>query len=120
MQLTKLTPQQGATLEQSWLAPKREASADGRVSAEAAGYMELDGAQKDGDCSRVNVAGGVSSKLGICREQFEPQEGAREFECGSCQFYKSGATRAAEPSASAAGPRSGGGPVIAATPEAGT
>jgi hypothetical protein len=54
-----------------------------RVSAEQAGYMELEGAKKDADCSVVDVEGGVSSKLGCCN-LFDPETGAKFFSCGNC------------------------------------
>lgn len=63
----------------------------GKETGEQAGYMELDGAQKDADCSKVQVDGGVSSDLGCCNE-FEPMQGATEFKCGTCtMLQKSGA-----------------------------
>jgi len=63
--------------------------AQGKESAEQAGYMELDGAQKDADCQIVTVPGGVSSQLGCCNE-FTPQEGAQTFSCGTCNFVTEG------------------------------
>ena len=66
--------------------PERET--DGRMSASAAGYMELEGAKKDGDCRKVNVKGGVSKELGCCNE-FEPEsEKAEAFRCGLCEYLK--------------------------------
>ena len=63
----------------------------GQMDGASAGYMELEGAQKDADCSKVQVEGGVSSDLGNCHE-FEPQQGAQSFNCGSCaNLQKSGA-----------------------------
>ncbi len=56
-----------------------------RVSAEAAGYMELEGAEKDADCATVEVDGGVSSDLGCCN-LFDPQEGTDTFSCGTCEY----------------------------------
>ena len=59
-----------------------------RMDGEDAGYMELQGAAKDADCSKVKVQGGVSSELGCCNE-FEPRfEGVREFSCGTCEYVK--------------------------------
>lgn len=58
-----------------------------RMSAKAADYMELDGAEKDADCEKVEVEGGVSSELGCCNE-FKPESGADEFKCGECQYRK--------------------------------
>lgn len=57
--------------------------ADSRMSPEAAGYMELEGADKAGDCGKVRVKGGVSKKLGCCNE-FNPQTKVKEFRCGTC------------------------------------
>ncbi len=59
--------------------------AGGKEPAEQAGYMELEGAQKDADCQIVAVPGGVSSDLGCCNE-FQPQEGTQLFSCGTCVF----------------------------------
>lgn len=60
-------------------------NSDVRLSADAAGYMELPGATKDGDCQRVQVAGGISQELGCCNE-FKPGKGAQAFRCGACRF----------------------------------
>jgi len=57
-----------------------------KVSAEAAGYMELKGAVKDGGCKIVHVEGGISKKLGCCN-LFNPSNGqVTEFRCGTCKF----------------------------------
>jgi hypothetical protein len=53
------------------------------MSAEAAGYMELDGAQKDGDCNKVAVPNGLSRDLGCCNE-FDPVPKTQKFSCGTC------------------------------------
>ena len=48
--------------------------------------MELAGAQKDGQCSKVNVDGGVSLDLGCCNF-FEPQDDSTQaFSCGNCKY----------------------------------
>ncbi len=60
-------------------------SSGGKMPSDQAGYMELDGAVKDADCSKVQVDGGVSSDLGCCNE-YNPQEGSQEFRCGTCTF----------------------------------
>lgn len=54
-----------------------------RLSSGEAGYMELRGAKKDGDCEIVDVTGGISLRKGCCNE-FKPQSGADEFRCGEC------------------------------------
>jgi len=58
-----------------------------RTDSKIAGYMELSGAVKDGDCVRVKVAGGISKKLGCCN-LFEPDKGARLFSCGTCEYAR--------------------------------
>ena len=61
-----------------------------RKSAEEAGYMELRGAGKDGDCSEVKVPGGISREKGCCNE-FEPQSDDTEvFSCGTCEYKREG------------------------------
>jgi hypothetical protein len=48
--------------------------------------MELQGATKDGDCSKVDVQGGVSLDRGCCNE-FEPQDASTDtFSCGNCKY----------------------------------
>ena len=59
-----------------------------KISAQAAGYMELAGAKKDASCQIVSVIGGVSKKLGCCNH-FKPQGGADEFRCGECKHVTS-------------------------------
>jgi hypothetical protein len=62
-------------------------SLGGRVPSQTAGYMELDGATKDADCERVEVTGGVSSKLGCCN-LFGPEKSAKKFSCGTCEYVR--------------------------------
>lgn len=58
-----------------------------RISAKQAGYMELPGAKKDGDCRKVEVEGGISQKLGCCN-LFEQGKGAEnQFRCGTCEYH---------------------------------
>lgn len=64
-------------------------SDQGKMDEQSAGYMELDGAQKDADCQIVDVQGGVSQQLGCCNE-FQPQDGAQEFRCGTCMYVEPG------------------------------
>ena len=48
--------------------------------------MELQGATKDADCSKVDVNGGVSSALGCCNE-FQPEDASTsQFSCGTCEY----------------------------------
>lgn len=61
----------------------------GRMSADAAGYMELEGAQKDGDCQKVAVEDGISKELGCCNE-FDPQPKTQKFSCGTCTLVTEG------------------------------
>lgn len=69
-------------------ADQADQAGDTRATPEEAGYMELDGAQKDGDC--VLVSGGVSSGKGCCN-LFDPAQGAQAFSCGTCTKIKQGA-----------------------------
>lgn len=64
--------------------PKAFRNPTPRISANQAGYMELDGAKKDADCDTVNVPDGVSRSLGCCN-LFDPESGARRFSCGTCE-----------------------------------
>jgi hypothetical protein len=57
-----------------------------KIPEAQAGYMELQGAVKDGDCSKVDVQGGVSLDRGCCNE-FEPQDETTDtFDCGNCKY----------------------------------
>lgn len=82
--------------------PDSDGDGTSRVSAETAGYMELDGARKDADCSTVEVPGGVSSKLGCCN-LFDPGKGVQMFRCGTCERMQA-APNGAQPSEQQAGP----------------
>jgi broad specificity phosphatase PhoE len=63
-------------------------SGETRMSAQDAGYMELVGAKKDGDCLKVIVPGGVSRELGCCNE-FKPDgKSVKKFSCGTCEYVK--------------------------------
>lgn len=58
-----------------------------KVSAHAAGYMELRGAKKDGDCDAVNVPGGISLNLGCCN-LFDPKaRSVDRFRCEDCSHH---------------------------------
>ena len=57
-----------------------------KIPSAQAEYMELRGAEKDGDCKKVEVAGGVSKELGCC-DRFEPKSAAtKHFRCGDCEY----------------------------------
>ena len=59
-----------------------------RLTAAQAGYMELAGAQKDADCRKVAVDGGISSELGCC-DEFQPEaKDTNRFRCGDCKYRK--------------------------------
>jgi hypothetical protein len=59
-----------------------------RISGAQAGYMELKGAVKDGDCHKVAVPGGISKRRGCCNE-FKPKcAETDEFRCGECHFVE--------------------------------
>jgi hypothetical protein len=69
-------------------AMKLKRGADDRIPADKAGYMELAGAVKDGDCHKVRVQGGVSKNLGCCNK-FEPEsKSVQQFKCGNCEYLK--------------------------------
>lgn len=63
-------------------------AADKRHSATAAGYLELPGAKKDGDCLKVRVAGGVSMLLGCCNLFDYNESRKKDFRCGSCKHLE--------------------------------
>ena len=78
-----------------------EEAARGRMTPEEAGYMELRGARKEGDCHKVAVPGGVSFRLGCCNE-FEPlTEEVQKFSCGTCEYRKQWGTSGGTEKASA-------------------
>lgn len=56
-----------------------------KLTEEYAGYMELEGAQKDGNCLIVRVDGGISKEKGCCNV-YTPKPGAERFGCGQCKF----------------------------------
>lgn len=56
-----------------------------KVSEVASGYMELDGAEKDGGCKVVDVPGGVSKQKGCCN-LFKKTAKSDEFRCGECGY----------------------------------
>jgi len=59
---------------------------ENKVSAASVDYMELPGAQKDADCRKIEVKGGVSGKLGCCND-FEWNKGTGKlFSCGTCEY----------------------------------
>lgn len=59
-----------------------------KIPSAMAGYLELAGAKKDGNCVKVEVAGGVSRRLGCCNE-FKPQDQKVDaFRCGSCEYVR--------------------------------
>lgn len=60
-----------------------------KVTAEAAGYMELPGAVKDAGCQIVNVPGGVARRKGCCN-LYKPTPESDEFRCGECRFVQLG------------------------------
>ena len=60
-----------------------------KVSSDAAGYLELDGAVKDADCEVVMVDGGVSSDRGCCN-LWSDAGGADTFSCGTCMYVEKG------------------------------
>lgn len=69
--------------------PKPVPKADSyKESGARAGYMELVGAVKDADCSKVEVPGGVASNRGCCN-LFEPEsKDTMIFSCGTCHHLR--------------------------------
>jgi hypothetical protein len=59
-----------------------------RANEHSAGYMELAGAKKDGECEIVEVKGGVSRKLGCCDLFWPENEQTKVFSCGTCEFIE--------------------------------
>jgi len=57
-----------------------------KIPAAQAGYMELQGAVKDGDCSKVDVEGGISLDRGCCNEFEVQDESVDQFKCGECKY----------------------------------
>ena len=57
-----------------------------RINERAAGYMELDGAQKDGECQVIAVDGGISRDKGCCNNFWPPT--AKKFTCGTCIYVE--------------------------------
>jgi hypothetical protein len=56
-----------------------------KMDGDYAGYMELEGAEKDGGCKIVAISNGISKELGCCN-LFHPVDGAKKFSCGTCKF----------------------------------
>lgn len=69
---------------------------DERVSARVAGYLELPGASKDADCSRVKVSGGVSRALGCCNLFGWDSGAVKKFSCGTCEYVSEKALKVME------------------------
>ena len=62
--------------------------ADNRFTSSEAGYMELVGARKDGECSKVKVSGGVSLERGCCNKFERESRYTTKFSCGTCEYQK--------------------------------
>lgn len=54
-----------------------------KLDPDYAGYMELEGAKKDGDCKIVT--GQISKELGCCN-LFHPDDNPDKFSCGTCKY----------------------------------
>jgi len=67
---------------------EKDEGKDDRLSAKQAGYMELKGAVKDGDCKKVRVEGGISHDLGCCNEFFPSGSHVHSFRCGTCKYIE--------------------------------
>ncbi len=66
--------------------PSYGAQKETRLTAAQAGYMELAGAVKDADCSKVFVPDGISSDLGCCNEFSPEAKDTKSFRCGDCKY----------------------------------
>ena len=64
-----------------------------KVPAKLAVYMELPGAVKDADCSRVEVKGGVSNELGCCDLWEWEKDSGKFFRCGTCKYTEAKESR---------------------------
>jgi hypothetical protein len=63
-------------------------SNDTKANEHSAGYMELTGAQKDGDCEIVEVDGGISRDRACCNLFWPSSEQTTKFSCGTCEFVE--------------------------------
>lgn len=80
----------GAAMPQGGGPPHTDPTGQSKTPEAQAGYMELAGASKDGDCQKVEVQGGISTALGCCN-LFEPKdEQVSEFKCGTCKYSEGG------------------------------
>lgn len=82
-QLRVLKVQADSALRTDW--PRVKGLGNQRMSAEQAGYMELEGAEKTAECEKVAVKGGVSRDLGCCNE-YQPVLASKRFMCGMCEY----------------------------------
>ena len=64
---------------------KKPKTNENKICPIAAGYMELPGAVKDGDCRIVDVRGGVSKAQGCCN-LFSWDGKEKKFSCGTCEY----------------------------------
>jgi hypothetical protein len=64
---------------------KPQAEQGKRINAVSAGYMELEGAKKDGECVIVEVKNGISKDLGCCN-LFDQKKSVTKFSCGTCSY----------------------------------
>ena len=62
--------------------------ADTRINGTEAGYMELVGAKKDAECSKVKVNGGISLERGCCNKFERESRYTTAFSCGTCEYQK--------------------------------
>lgn len=65
--------------------PEQPKPSQRRISAIAAGYMELERAKKDGECQIVEVKNGISRDLGCCN-LYGITKGSQKFSCGTCEY----------------------------------
>lgn len=59
-----------------------------KFTAKEVDYMELVGAKKDGECSIVDVPGGISFERGCCNEFERESRYTTKFSCGTCEYQR--------------------------------
>ena len=55
-----------------------------KLSQAQAGYMELEGAKKDGRCRIVD--GEISRERGCCNKFSPEAKDTKQFRCGTCEY----------------------------------
>jgi hypothetical protein len=84
----ELTPEESDALAELYAQTEGQGIPEGtdKVPEASAGYMELEGAVKDGDCKIVYVEGGISKDLGCCDLFRHAPSKEKRFSCGTCKY----------------------------------